>query len=158
MINKAGRIHGKSQTAWERWNWLLLAEIFPVLIHSPSPKQLPASSEAFRRLFYFLCDVLPSCFYTLSYGGSCKDDTGTCQWKVTLWEGLRGIKLVHANRLIINGIKSWNKHSQPVLCLDPKDTLAHSSCKLGCQDISQTGWLWQALSITQEAQREMLLF
>lgn len=74
-------------------------------------------------------------------GGSYRSNIGTFQWKVTLWQRLKGMKLIHANRLIVNGIKSWNKRIQLVLCLDPKDVLTHSSHKSGCQDVLQMGWL-----------------
>lgn len=88
LITKAGRNPGKRQTAWERWNWLLLAEVFPVLIHSPSPKQLLDSSEDFRKLFqFFVCCFTLSMSYFMPPGASYRDNIGIFQQKVALGQG-----------------------------------------------------------------------
>lgn len=124
-----------------------------------APRQFLSFPEVFRSFFFFFLRALFSLLisYFMSPGGSCRDNTvSSGRWHFGKdWERWSWFVQRDSNN---NNIKSWIKHVHLVLCLDPKDLLTPFSHKSGCQDVSQTGWLWQALSITQGVQREMLIF
>lgn len=65
MITKNVKTHRKRLSAWDRWNWELLAEgFFSVWIHSP--QTVSVFSRSFQKFFFFFWGLfLASWYHTL---------------------------------------------------------------------------------------------
>lgn len=128
---------------------------FSVWIHSP--QTVSGLTRNFQKVISFFWEFFLSSWYhtlcCLVVPAGILQGPSSGRWHFGKdWERWSWIVQIDSNN---NSIKNWIKHIHPVLCLDPKELLTHFSQK--CQDVSQMGWLWQALSTTQGAQREMLI-
>lgn len=102
VITKSGKTYGKRLSAWDRWNRQLLPKVFCIVDSRPPNSFWPYQklSEGYSFFFWKVLFILLISYF-MSPGGSYRDNTGAFQWKVTLWQGLREMNLICANRLII---------------------------------------------------------